>query len=160
MSRGNERRSGRPRRPRLHLDAFLPYRLSITTHLVSDAVAGAYRRLFDLSIAQWRLVAVLGERGEMNQQGLSLATRMDKLTVSRACAQLLRRKLIVRRISKQDRRNQLLELSAHGRRVYAQVVPEALRIERIIFARLSESQRKVLVRLLEQIAEAARDLAG
>ena len=58
----------------LRLDAFLPFRLSFTSNLVSERVAGTYRALFDLSIPEWRLVAVIAE-GEVNQ--LTAARRVD-----------------------------------------------------------------------------------
>ena len=45
--------------PFLRLDAFLPYRLSFTSNLVSDTIARTYAALFDLSIPEWRVVAVV-----------------------------------------------------------------------------------------------------
>ena len=43
----------------LDLGDFLPYRLSVLSNTVSTAIAGAYARRFGLTIAQWRVVAVL-----------------------------------------------------------------------------------------------------
>lgn len=143
----------------LSLDAFLPYRLSVATNLVSDLVAAAYRQLFDIDIPEWRLIAVLAERTESNQQGLGEATRMDKLTVSRAAARLVKRGLIVRRISEQDRRNQLLTLSDDGRALYRHVAPKALEIEKRIFERLSETQKADLTTMLREIETAAIEAA-
>ncbi len=46
---------------RLRLDAFVPFRLSYTSNLVSDRIAKTYEALFGLSIPEWRLVAVIAE---------------------------------------------------------------------------------------------------
>ena len=144
----------------LILDSFLPYRLSVATNLVSDLVAAAYRQLFDINIPEWRLIAVLAERTESNQQGLGEATRMDKLTVSRAAARLAKRGLILRRVSEQDRRNQLLTLSDDGRALYEHVAPKALEIEKMIFDRLSETQKAEFSIILREIEAAALKAAS
>ena len=47
--------------PGLVLDDFIPYRLSVTSNLVSDGIARTYEALFGLTIAEWRLVAVIAE---------------------------------------------------------------------------------------------------
>ena len=44
----------------LHLEAFLPYRLSVASNLVSRASARRYQSAFGLSIPEWRVIAVLG----------------------------------------------------------------------------------------------------
>ncbi len=152
---GNEKSAG----SYLSLEEFLPYRLSVTTNLVSNLVAAAYRQLFNIDIPEWRLIAVLAERSELNQQSLGEATRMDKLTVSRAAARLAKRGLILRRTSEQDRRNQLLSLSDDGQALYDHVAPKAIEIEKTIFARLSERQRTELGRILREIEAAAIEVA-
>jgi len=38
----------------LRLDAFIPYLLSVTSNVVSDAIAGSYQALFGLTIPEWR----------------------------------------------------------------------------------------------------------
>ena len=68
----------------LRLDAFIPYRLSVTSNLVSETIASAYQALFGLSIPEWRLIAVIAEDEGATQQQVGRRTRMDKVTVSRA----------------------------------------------------------------------------
>ncbi|MDV3456584.1 MarR family winged helix-turn-helix transcriptional regulator [Sphingomonas sp. HF-S4] len=139
----------------LKLDQFLPYRLSIASNTVSDAIASAYRTLFGLRIPEWRLVAVLAEGGAMSQQALCGRTRMDKVTVSRAAIALAERGLIQRGANPDDQRSHLLSLSEQGWALYEQVAPKALEFERRIFATLSESEREQLGAMLERIEAAA-----
>ncbi len=120
--------------PALRLDEFLPYRLSFTSNLVSDRIARTYAALFDLSIPEWRLVAVIAEHDGISQQAIGQRTRMDKVTVSRAAIALTQRGLLDRVPHAQDKRSHLLTLSPAGRELHAAVAPKALELERRIFA--------------------------
>ncbi|MBC9031295.1 MarR family transcriptional regulator [Sphingomonas sp. JC676] len=139
----------------LKLDQFLPYRLSIASNAVSDAVATAYRTLFGLRIPEWRLVAVLAEGGAMSQQALCGRTRMDKVTVSRAAIALVDRGLVERASNPEDQRSHLLTLSKQGWALYEQIAPQAIELERCIFAGFSQEERDQLGAMLERLEAAA-----
>ena len=136
---------------RLRLDDFLPYRLSITSNLVSEAIARAYEALFGLKIPEWRLVAVIAEHDGITQQAIGLRTRMDKVTVSRAAVALTGRGLIARHPNPQDRRSHLLVLTASGRRLYADVVPKALELEARIFSAFTAAELDSFAAMLQRI---------
>ncbi len=142
----------------LKLDEFLPYRLSIASNAVSDAVATAYRTLFGLRIPEWRLVAVLAEGGAMSQQALCGRTRMDKVTVSRAAIALVDRGLVGRAANPGDQRSHLLTLSGEGKALYAEVAPKAIELERRIFAAFSDVERRQLGEMLARLEQAAKSL--
>ncbi|PVX30099.1 MarR family winged helix-turn-helix transcriptional regulator [Sphingomonas pokkalii] len=144
----------------LKLNAFLPYRLSIASNAVSDAVAGAYRNLFGLRIPEWRLVAVLAEGGAMSQQALCGRTRMDKVTVSRAAIGLVERGLVARDSNPSDQRSHLLNLTADGWQLYEQIAPKALEMERQLFSCFSEDERTQLAAMLERIEGAVAAFAA
>ena len=118
----------------LRLDAFIPFRLSVTSNLVSETIASTYQALFGLTIPEWRLIAVIAEDEGVTQQQVGRRTRMDKVTVSRATIALVERGLIERRPHASDRRSQSLHLTKNGRDLYAAVAPKALELERRIFA--------------------------
>lgn len=124
----------------LQLDDFLPYRLSFTSNLVSDTVAGIYISLFDLRIPEWRIIAVAAEHDGISQQEIGLKTRMDKVTVSRAAIALTGRGLLARLPNPDDRRSHLLRLSDTGHALYADVAPKALELERRIFAAIDPAE--------------------
>ena len=139
----------------LKLAAFVPYRLSIASNMVSDVIATAYRTLFGLSVAEWRLVTVLAERGQATQAVLASATRMDKLTVSRAAIALVDRHLVERAGNPKDKRSNILTLSADGRDLYAQVAPKALALEQQLLAGFSVEERETLLAMLARLEAAA-----
>ena len=144
--------------PSLKLDDFLPYRLSVASNRVSDAVASTYRALFGLRIPEWRLVAVIAEGQGMTQQALGRATRMDKVTVSRAAIALAERGLVERSANPADQRSHLLSLTEAGRVLYDEVAPKALEIEARVFAGFSAAERGALIDMLDRAEAAAAAL--
>lgn len=148
--------NGRP----LILDSFIPYRLSITSNLVSARIARAYEALFGLTIAEWRLVAVVAEIGSTTQQAIGVRTRMDKVTVSRAAIALVERGLLERSRQPGDGRSHLLTLTAAGGDLYAQVVPKALELERRIFGQLDAAEIDQFMATLRRIDDAATLIAA
>lgn len=146
--------------PRLELDSFIPYRLSVTSNLVSDAIARTYEALFGLSIPEWRLVAVVAEAGAITQGTIGARTRMDKVTVSRAAIALVGRGLMMREENADDRRSHRLVLSAAGRDLYAAVAPKALELERRLFAPFDPAEVAAFTDMLRRIEAAALALDG
>jgi DNA-binding MarR family transcriptional regulator len=139
----------------LKLDQFLPYRLSITSNVVSDAIASAYRTLFGLRIPEWRLVAVLAEDGAMSQQALCGRTRMDKVTVSRAAIALVDRGVVARAANPDDQRSHLLTLTGEGWALYEQIAPKAIELEQRIFAGIDPEELVRFRAMLERLEAAA-----
>lgn len=140
--------------PRLVLDDFIPYRLSLTSNLVSDSIARAYEALFGLTIPEWRLVAVIAETGGISQQAIGAKTLMDKVTVSRAAIALVDRGLLARRGNPDDRRSHLLELTDAGRDLYAAVAPKALDLESRIFSAFDPAEVAQFMEMLRRIESA------
>jgi DNA-binding MarR family transcriptional regulator len=135
----------------LRLDDFVPFRLSFTSNLVSDRVAGAYEAMFGLRIPEWRLIAVVAEHDGITQQDIGTRTRMDKVTVSRAAIALFDRGLIARGANPADRRSHLLRLTAGGRELHASVAPKALELEARIFAGFAPDELAAFVAMLRRI---------
>ncbi len=109
----------------LELDRFLPYRLSILSEAVSRAFAEQYERRFGITIPEWRIIAVLGERSPQATQALIDRTRMDRVKVSRAAMRLEDKGLILRSKPPGDRRALSLRLSRRGIAVYREIIPFA-----------------------------------
>jgi DNA-binding MarR family transcriptional regulator len=141
--------------PVLKLDDFLPYRLSIASNRVSSAIATAYQSLFGLKIPEWRLIAVIAEGEGMTQQALGSATRMDKVTVSRAAIALYDRGLVQRRPNPDDQRSHLLSLTAAGKALYDSVTPKALALEKQVFAGFSAAEIATFRTVLDRVEASA-----
>ncbi len=139
----------------LDLENFMPYRLSIASNAVSDRIAAQYQTRFGLKIPEWRLMAVLGQGQALNQSALVAATRMDKVTVSRAAAALARRNLVSRAASASDGRSHLLALTDDGRTLYEEISATALVMEQALLACLTLDERNALTSILGRLRDAA-----
>jgi DNA-binding MarR family transcriptional regulator len=139
----------------LKLDQFIPYRLSVASNAVSNRIAQAYRKRFGLKIAEWRIVAILAENAQMTPQALSEATRMDKISVSRAAAAMVERGLISALDNPGDGRSHFLHLTPDGRALYEEIAPVALAMEAELFGALTPKERATLDELLRRIETVA-----
>src|SRR5262245_16861034 len=146
------------RPPKLHLEKFLPYRLSVLSNTVSGAIATAYFMNFGLSIPEWRVMAVLAANPGLSAAEVTARTAMDKVAVSRAVATLLAAGRLHRTTAPSDSRRTHLALTGAGERVYARVVPMALAYERELMASLSKRDRATLDRLLRILLGRAVEL--
>jgi DNA-binding MarR family transcriptional regulator len=144
----------------LRLQAFLPYRLSVLTNRVSRTLARLYAERFDLSVPQWRVLAVLGESSGLYADDICRITEMDKVTVSRAVHALREQGRLERHRDGSDGRRARIELTQAGRDVYAGVVPLALELEEQLLGALDRSERAGLDQLLTSLAERAAQLDG
>ncbi|MFD0387345.1 MarR family winged helix-turn-helix transcriptional regulator [Tistrella bauzanensis] len=147
--RGGRRLAISARRPRLpnparaedgrslRLERFLPYRLSVLANRISSTLARAYADRFDLTIPEWRVVAVLGRFAPLTANAICDATEMDKVTVSRAVQRLERAGRIERTVDDADRRRVLLRLSPAGLDILARIAPLALDYEDRLIAELT-----------------------
>jgi DNA-binding MarR family transcriptional regulator len=146
------------------LAGFLPYQLSTASNAVSSLIAERYRKRFALKIAEWRIMAVLGDTaapgGAMTQRALTAATVMDKVAVNRAVKVLEARDLVARVPHPGDGRSHLLQLTREGRAIHAEVMPLALATEADLLEGFGEDDQRRLRRLLAQLRARAAELAG
>ena len=145
----------------LELETFLPYRLSVLSNTLSQAIARVYDKRFGLSVTEWRTMAVLGHCADLSAREVAERTAMDKVAISRALARLLDKNLIERGTAANDKRRSMLRLSVEGWKIYDQVAPLALEHEQRLLAHLSTDEREWLARILDtlwraELAEAMR----
>jgi len=145
--------------PTTRLADFLPYRMSITSNAVSDLIAREYRSRFGLKIAEWRVMAVLGDVGDATQRELVAATRMDKVAVNRATKALGERVLIARAPNMHDGRSHHLALTEAGQALYVEIMPLALQMEALVLEVLSPPENAQFSALLDKLLCRADELA-
>src|SRR5437762_612060 len=137
---------------RLDLDRFLPYRLSVLTNRVSNAIARHYSERFGLSIPEWRVMAVLGQSPGLSAREVAERTAMDKVQVSRAVSSLVKSRRVLRDGDDADGRVTRLSLTPRGRAIYDEIVPLALHLEAVLLAALAPGERETLSSLLEKLS--------
>lgn len=145
-----------PDRAVLELETFLPYRLSVLSNTVSQAIAQIYEERFGLSVTEWRAMAVLGRYSGISAREVAMRTAMDKVAVSRAVARLMEKGLIERDTAEHDRRQSVLQLSTEGWAIYDQVAPLALEHEQRLLAHLDADEKRWLARILDKLWQVER----
>ncbi|GAB3036802.1 MarR family transcriptional regulator [Bowmanella dokdonensis] len=128
------------RSPPLKLQRFLPYRLSTLANKISQSLAEQYSKQFDLSIPEWRILAILGEEESLSAVEIVQRTAMDKVAVSRAVKKMLDKGRLIKAQDDKDNRRFALALSEAGRNLYSEVVPIAIAYEEKLIADLSAEQ--------------------
>jgi hypothetical protein len=88
----------------LELESFLPYRLYRLADAVSREFSKIYSDRHGLTRPEWRTLSGLGQHGTMTASAIGEQSAMHKTKVSRAEAELERRRRLTRTPDENDRR--------------------------------------------------------
>ena len=135
----------------IELEHFLPYRMNRIATAVSRRFRRVYGDRIGLSIPEWRVLATLGQYGTSTAKDIGRHSDMHKTKVSRAVAELERRRWLKRQTNLDDRREELLTLTAEGRRTYANLVPGMLALERELLGGLGPDTTEGLMAALQNL---------
>ena len=149
-----------PRTSELILEEFLPYRLAVLSHTVSSKIAGVYEERFQVSIPEWRVIAILGRFPGLSAVEVAQRTMLDKVAVSRAVTKLIKNGRLDRQFADADRRRSILNLSAEGRRIHDEIAPLALQFERDLLHGISEEDFQRFNLVMERLVARARMLGA
>ncbi len=143
----------------LKLEEFLPYRLNVCASMVSQALSRIYRERYKIGVPEWRVLVTLGQFGMMTAKAIGNHSHMHKTKVSRAVAQIERRKLVTRRANRADMREAFLSLTPAGREIYNELAPIALDFVRQLMDTVDAADRAALDRALKKLVERSAQLA-
>ncbi|MDE0790039.1 MAG: MarR family transcriptional regulator [Woeseiaceae bacterium] len=135
----------------LHLENFLPYRLAVLSNTVSTTVARAYDKRFNVSIPEWRVIAVLGRFPGLSAVEVAGRTLMDKVAVSRAVTKLIKNGRIDRDFADTDKRRSILNLSEDGKQLHDEIAQLALDFERDLLQGFSAEEMENLNGIMERL---------
>src|SRR5436190_15760965 len=143
--------------PLLKLEDFLPHRLNVLSSLVSQALTRVYGQ-YGIGIPEWRVLVSLGQFGVMTGKAIGARTHMHKTKVSRAVAQLERRKYLTRRANRADLREAFLSLTPAGRAVYDELAPRALEFTQKLSEVVAPADRAAFDRAMAALTERSAKL--
>jgi DNA-binding MarR family transcriptional regulator len=144
----------------LRLEEFLPYRLNVLASLVSQALSRVYAERYKIGVPEWRVLVTLGQYSVMTGKAIGIHTHMHKTKVSRAVAELERRKLVTRRVNRADLRESFLSLTPAGRAIYEELAPGALEFAQKLAEVIDPIDRAAFERALQKLTERSRILAA
>lgn len=129
------------------LSQFLPYRLAVASSRVSRDFADRYRREFGLSIAEWRVLAHLGQQDAVSVGDITRKVDMEKSRVSRAAQRLEAAGLVHKTAHPADGRLVALSLTDSGRKMMDQLSDMAQDFQRDLMKRLGPGAAGLLAAL-------------
>jgi DNA-binding MarR family transcriptional regulator len=149
-------RASAPDEAPLKLAEFLPYRLHVLASLVSQALSRIYVERYGLGVPEWRVLVTLGQFGVMTGKAVGAHSHMHKTKVSRAVAELEKRKLVARRANRADLRESFLSLTPAGRAIYEELAPGALDFARRLAEVIDPADRAAFERAMARLTERSR----
>lgn len=139
----------------LSLESFLPYRLNRLAEAVSRKFSANYKARYGLTRPEWRTLATLGQFSVMRATEIAQHSSMHKTKVSRAVAELERRKWLKRTPDANDRRLEHLSLTPSGIKAYRDLLPIARVFESRFLDDLSTQEKQGILQALTLLERAA-----
>jgi DNA-binding MarR family transcriptional regulator len=136
---------------KLDLGDYLPYLVNRVGTIVADQFGEEALAPQRLSIAMWRVMAVLASTGGQRQIDLADLTSIEASTLSRLVTRLVRAGLVTRTRSTSSNREVAVKLSAKGSALVGRLIPIARDYERAAIAGLTSQELAVLKRCLRQM---------
>ena len=130
--------------PDFDLKEYLPYVLTRLGGQMSRYLARSYEEQFGITTPEWRILVHLAERDDISVRELHHEAHLDRSTASRTVARLELRRLVQKKINKEDRRLVTLSITARGRRIVDKIAPLAQQFEADCLTVLSPTEAKTL----------------
>ena len=144
----------------LDFSEYLPYLInSVGWLLVIDFGQNTLAR-HRLSIAMWRVLAVLANNGGQRQVDVAARTSIDVSTLSRVVTRLVKMALVSRTRSATNNREVVVRLTPKGAAILARVIPHAIALERRAIAGVPAQDLRVVRRSLRRMYQNLAASAG
>jgi MarR family transcriptional regulator, organic hydroperoxide resistance regulator len=136
---------------KLDLGDYLPYLVNRVGSVIAEQFGEEALAPHGLSIAMWRVMAVMASTGGQRQIDLAELTSIDASTLSRLVTRLVRSGLVTRTRSTSSNREVAVKLSAKGGALVAQLIPIGLEFESAAITGLSPAELMTLKRCLRRM---------
>jgi MarR family transcriptional regulator, 2-MHQ and catechol-resistance regulon repressor len=136
-------------------ESFIPVmRELVRTYHAFAAYSEAHVRQFDLTPAQFDVVATLGNTNGLSMSELGEKTLITKGTLTGVIDRLLQKDLVSRDNPPGDRRSVIVQLTPNGQQVFEQVFPAHIAHLKTQFEKLEPSELELLKVLLGRLKQA------
>ncbi|HVZ42462.1 MAG TPA: MarR family transcriptional regulator [Ramlibacter sp.] len=119
------------------LDDLLLYRLGRIFSVAGSMVIRLCEGRFGITRREWRLIALLAREDGLLSSQLAERAGLDRARTSRAITSLVGKKLALRVVGQDDRRQARLALTPAGRKVFSELFPLVRDINRGLIAELA-----------------------
>ena len=133
------------------LDRLAGFRLRQAQMAIANALL-EITQPYGLTMTQFGVLALIGERPGINQTDLGLELAIDRSTMVAVIDRLQNRNLVVRHASPRDRRSYALALSSEGAALLHELSPKIEARDRELLRTLTRKERDQLIGMLARIA--------
>lgn len=119
-----------------------------------SAYSEAHIRQFDLTPAQFDVIATLGNTNGVSMGEIGEKTLITKGTLTGVIDRLIQKQLVVREVPADDRRNVIVQLTPKGQQVFEQVFPLHIAYIKERFEKLDPSELELLKIMLSRLRQA------
>ena len=141
--------------PELPLDGFVTYRLARLQSRLNGQATAVLREHAGLSLAQWRIVALISQHGGEAAGEIAAAAGIDKGQFSRNAKALGDMGLVTMRVDDEDARRHRLDLTPQGRALHARILPVMRERQRHLLCEFDAGERAALFSAIERLSRAA-----
>lgn len=133
----------------------LAYRLHVVANTISRSAAARYRREFDVTLGEWRTIALLAGYGPLGLNQLARQSGVDRGQISRIVAGLTERGFVT---GTHDLKGKpvSLSLTGKGRKLFQGLFGAALDRDEVFLGALSAKERTQFDDMLNKILDVAR----
>ncbi|MCU0570911.1 MAG: MarR family transcriptional regulator [Oculatellaceae cyanobacterium Prado106] len=135
-------------------ETFIPtMRELVRAYQAFSAVSETHIRQFDLTPAQFDVIATLGNTQGMSMGDIGEKTLITKGTLTGVIDRLIQKQLVTREIPPENRRNVIVKLTPKGEQVFEQVFPVHIAYIKERFDQLEPSELELLRVLLGRLRQ-------
>ena len=128
---------------KMDINAYVPCQMAALTHSIMRSVASVFELRFNISVPEWKVLAIIAEKPGLSAVAVAHLAEMDTVAVSRAVSKLMDRNLVARELDNEDRRRSILDLSPEGLELYSEISPLAAELEASLFENFTDDERRV-----------------
>ena len=139
------------------LQEFWPYALNQVAETTSLGFQFVYRKKYAMTRTEWRVMAHLGEFGQLTAKDICERASLHKTKVSRAVVALEGKRWLERSANEQDRRAEYLILTMAGEQAYHDLTEEADKLNAELVAGLSAEELSTFRKVLDALSHNAKD---
>ncbi|MBL4785415.1 MAG: winged helix-turn-helix transcriptional regulator [Cohaesibacteraceae bacterium] len=136
------------------LENFLPFRVLAAAQTISRNLSGILSTEFDMSLAEWQVLAALYREDSVSVRELPPKTLLDTVAVSRAAQRLSDRRLVKKTTNANDKRLVVLKPTKKGRDKAYDIGIRARELENEILKGLSLQDRVRMAQMLKALMSA------
>lgn len=129
----------------------MPYRLLLLARMIDRESSRELQR-HGLSLAEWRVLAIVGTAGPSSASRLGEVGQIDRAEISRAVARLLSKGLIVRQTDANHRRRFIISQTEAGEGLFTRVRDERRRFFGRMMTGLSAQERETMDKCVATMA--------